>query len=141
MHLDRQPLRAGPRQIARAMLAVAERHHAHMRDAEPACNPRRAALRDRHVGHLRHAFVFRIEKFADPAHLADMPVVDGLEHVVGVVAVGAQQQLVQIDDHHFVARAVGREDAFEAHMIVAGVIGQGHDPVRSARGLQRFRQR
>ena len=59
-----------------------------------------------------------IEKFANAPHLARMPFGDRLQNVVGVVAIGAGEQLAHVDQHDLMPGAVGDEHAFQAHMVV-----------------------
>ncbi len=110
------------------MLAIAERHHPLVLESEPTHQARRAALRDGHIWHLRDARIGGIEKLANATHLTGVPFVDGFQHVVGIVAIGAFEQLARIDEHHLMTGAVGDEHTLETDVVVPRMFRQRNDP-------------
>jgi hypothetical protein len=59
-----------------------------------------------------------------------MPFGDRLQHVIGIVAIGAGEQLAHVDEDDLMPRAVRDEDAFQAHVVVPWMLLQRHGPDR-----------
>ena len=75
-----------------------------------------------------------MKKLANAAHLARVPFGDGFQHIVGVVAISASEELAHVDEDDLMPCAVRDEDAFQAHVVVPWMLLQRHGPDRLGTG-------
>lgn len=134
MDFDGKGQRACVGEIACAVLPVAKGHYAFVVQPEPAEPIAGTARRDGHIRHCRHAWIGRIEKLADATHLAAVPIADGGQHIVGLVAIGTAQQLTRVDQNDLVRRDIAVEYPLQTHVIVMRMTEQRDDPYRRPTG-------